>query len=249
MKTQFIKISLWIQIASFLKFNTVIKTLNSFKNIDFFVQVGSHDGEMFDPLKDFILKNKWYGILIEPQKEMIDKIKFNYRNINNLIFINAAVYHKREKINLYKVDKIKDYSHTGWASINPNRFDNTIYSKNFVKETVQGIPLMDIIEENKFKKIDLVQIDTEGYDADILRMFNFDTHRPVIIQYEHVHLSNSQLLSTKKLLEAKKYLLIKGKNDIMAIKTERLNLVFFLVYFIIRLKDSFISRVLRRFRF
>jgi len=47
-----------------------------------------------------------------------------------------------------------------------------------------------------------------------------------------------------KLLESKNYLLIKGKNDVMAVRRDRLNPVFLLFYFIIRLKDSFVSRVL-----
>lgn len=230
-------------ILRFLKFNTVLKTLNFLKKINTFVQVGAHDGEMHDPLRYFILDNKWHGILIEPQQEMIKKVQHNYRHIDHLTYINAAVYNKRKKIILYKVNKAEDYSHTGWASINSNRFEKTIYEKDYIEETVQGIPLMDIIRDNNFKKVDLLQIDTEGYDADVIDMFDFDYYCPILIQYEHVHLSNEQYIVTSKLLESKNYLLIKGKNDVMAIRRDRLNTVFLLFYFIIRLKDSFVSRV------
>ena len=228
----------------FLKFNTVLKTLNFLKNINSFVQVGAHDGEMHDPLRYFILDNKWYGILIEPQQEMIKKVQHNYKHIDRLIYINAAVYKEKKKITLYKINEVMDYSHTGWASINPNRFEKTIYEKNYIEETVQGIPLMDIIRDNNFKKVDLLQIDTEGYDADVIDLFDFECYHPILIQYEHVHLSDNRNNLTIRLLESKNYLVIKGKNDVMAIRRDRLNPVFFIFYFIIRLKDSFISRAL-----
>ena len=34
------------------------------------------------------------------------------------------------------MNKAEDYSHTGWASINPNRFEKTIYEKDYIEETV-----------------------------------------------------------------------------------------------------------------
>ena len=37
--------------------------------------------------------------------------------------------------------------------------------------------------------IDLLQIDVEGYDAEVLRLFDVAARRPAIVRYEHVHLS------------------------------------------------------------
>ena len=70
------------------------------------------------------------------------------------------------------------------------------------------MPLMDIIRYNKFKKVDLLQIDTEGYDADVIDMFDFECYHPILIQYEYVHLSNNQNNLTIKLLELKNYCVI-----------------------------------------
>ena len=50
-----------------IDFYHTVKTLNVFNKIQTFVQVGAHDGVMHDPLREFILKNKWNGLLIEPQ--------------------------------------------------------------------------------------------------------------------------------------------------------------------------------------
>ena len=37
----------------------------------------------------------------------------------------------------------------------------------------------------KIKKIDLLQIDTEGYDAEIILNIDFDLMKPKIIRFEH----------------------------------------------------------------
>ena len=227
----------------FLKFNTVLKTLNFFKSIDSFVQVGAHDGEMHDPLRHFILANKWHGILIEPQQEMIKKVQHNYRYIDNLTYINAAVYNKRKKIILYKVNKAEDYSHTGWASINPNRFEKTIYEKDYIEETVQGMPLMDIIRDNNFKKVDLLQIDTEGYDADVIDMFDFEFYYPILIQYEHIHLSEEKQIATKERISKYGYHLIEKKNDTFAIRRDKLSMQFYLIYILLRIYQALSSRL------
>ena len=40
-----------------ITFHHILKTLNYIQKIKCFVQVGSHDGVMHDPLREFILKN------------------------------------------------------------------------------------------------------------------------------------------------------------------------------------------------
>ena len=233
----------------YLKFHTIIDTFNFLKKIKYFIQIGAHDGDMHDPIKYFILKNIWHGILVEPQQEMIEKIKYNYRNIENLTYVNAAVYKEKKNIILYKVKNAQDYSHTGWASVNSNRFENTIYKENYIEEIVNGIPLMDILKDNKCQKIDLLQIDTEGYDSNIIQMLDFNIFQPMIIHYEHVNLLGYQNNLTIKLLESKNYYIIKGKNDNIAILRNELSLAFLFIYFIIRLKTSIISRISNVVRF
>lgn len=210
-------------------------TLNLLGKINKFVQVGAHDGEMHDPLRHFILRNKWQGILIEPQREIIEKTKYNYRKISKLIFVNAAVYEMKKKITLYKVNKAEDYSHTGWASINSDRFQDTIYEKNHIKETVQGIPLMEIISKNKYKEVDLLQIDTEGYDADVIFMFDFEKYQPFLVQYEHVHLTTEKRDIAKNRISKYGYHLIEKKNDTFAIRSDQITLRFILIYVLWRI--------------
>ena len=93
---------------SLITFHNVLKTFNYLRKIKYFVQVGSHDGRMHDPLRTFIQKNNWRGILIEPQTDMLEKAKDNYRDKPNLNFVNVAVHPTKSQITLYKVKNPKE---------------------------------------------------------------------------------------------------------------------------------------------
>ena len=204
--------------------------------------MGAHDGKMHDPLRKFILANNWRGVLIEPQKEMIDKCKYNYRKIDNLTFINCAVHPYKKQIELFKVNNPKDYSHTGWASIKLNRFKNTQYEKNFITENVEARHLMDIIQDNNLSSIDILQIDTEGFDAEVVKMFDFKSYKPLLIQYEYIHITVSERELIDDELDSIGYYSIIKKNDVIAIRKNLISCLFILRYFYLRVLSSIKSR-------
>ena len=218
--------------------------MNYFGKINSFVQVGAHDGVMHDPLRKFILNNNWQGIFIEPQRDMLEKCKKNYQNIDKLQFVNIAVHPNESLITLYKVKNPKDYSHTGWASINSDRFNNTIYKDSILEEQISAKHLMKVIQENNFTSVDLLQIDTEGFDLEVIKMFDFNTLKPALIQYEHILLSIDDKLETQNIIISFGYYLIEKKNDTIAIRKDILTSWFIFVYAIFRIYDSVTSRII-----
>ena len=58
-----------------------------------------------------------------------------------------------------------------------------------VEEEIECVTLHEIFERNSVKKIDLLHIDTEGFDYDILSQVNLERFKPLVILYEHRHLS------------------------------------------------------------
>lgn len=223
-------------------FNSLLNLFSYLGEIKYFLQIGSHDGSMHDPLQNFILKNKSSGLLVEPQLKMLNKCKTKYQKIQNLRYLNAAISSEKKEIKLYKVDKALDYSHTGWASIKADRFENTIYEKNHSFQFVQGIPLDDVIINFDIKKIDLLQIDTEGYDFEILKIFNFKLFDPKIIQLEHAHLKKDETRDAISLLSKNNYFVLKKKNDLVCLKKKFVTPIFFIAYFFLRITESLKSR-------
>ncbi len=223
-------------------FYHTVKTLDHLNKIRTFVQVGAHDGIMHDPLRKFILKNKWQGLMIEPQIEMLEKCKYNYKNIDNLFFLNAAVHPSKNRLKLFKAKNPIDYSHTGWASINNNRFDKTIYADNIIEEIVPAMDLMDAIESFQMASVDILQIDTEGFDLFVIKMFNFKKFSPLIIQYETRHLSKEDKEVANLILSNNKYFSFHLKNDSFAIRRDLIKPYILFSYMRIRIYSSIKSR-------
>ena len=55
------------------------------------------------------------------------------------------------------------------------------------------------------KKIDLIHIDTEGYDYEVLKLFPFCTFQPRVVIFEHSHLSIADRQAAAKMLEGRGY--------------------------------------------
>lgn len=59
-----------------------------------FVQIGANDGQWNDPIYKFIRRDKWTGLLIEPQKDIYNRLIQNYNGFKNLLFENVAIDHQ-----------------------------------------------------------------------------------------------------------------------------------------------------------
>ena len=57
-------------------------------------------------------------------------------------------------------------------------------------EKVKGISWDMLLKKYKIQNINLLVIDTEGYDFEILKQINFKTVLPDFIFYEHSHLGD-----------------------------------------------------------
>ncbi len=85
---------------------------------------------------------------------------------------------------------------TGISSLHP--FHKT-HSK---KKTVQTITLKDYMEQNKLEHIELLRIDTEGYDLKVLQGFDFKKSKPQVILCEFEDNKTLSLgYSTKDMIE------------------------------------------------
>lgn len=169
----------------------------------FFCQVGAMDGIKFDGLHKYIKKYSWSGILFEPVNDMFLKLKDNYKNHKNkLIFENLAISNKNgeDLINRVPLDKIPNKYYLGMSTLSNNykhlKEKNSDGTPLFIKEKIKISKFKPIVDKYDITKIDILQIDTEGYD---LIVFNeiFSLFKPSFICIEHHHLTNND----RKILE------------------------------------------------
>jgi FkbM family methyltransferase len=189
----------------------------------FFVQIGSHDGLKGDPLRDLIKKNPlWRGIFIEPLEEPFRRLMDNYGHDRRFIFEQLAVSSQVEERLFYYVpygksdipfsEQMGSFSREHIVKHSPS-LDKLIVSINVRCEPLSGILMRHAVDH-----LDLVHIDTEGYDLQVLRQIDFAKYRPAIVLYEHIHLNSVDRDYSQSLLRARGYRIINCGLDTLALR-------------------------------
>ena len=202
------------------------------KKMEFsFIQVGANDGISFDFLYEFVISRKSSGVVIEPVRDYFKELVINYKDFPAIIKINKAIHSFEKSKKIYKIKESRKQKYYDWvkgiASFDENHHRKTNISKeDMEEENVSADTLMNIILDSySNKKIDYLQIDTEGYDLEILKMLDFSIVKPPIIKYEHVNLEKVDLIASKKLLIDQGYLLFNEGNDTLGIDLYRIKLI------------------------
>jgi len=218
----------------YYKFNNKLYTdlrslkLDSFSKInkDFFVlQIGANDGFDNDPIHKFIMKYNWNGVLVEPQKDVFDNyLTKTYSCFEGIKCLNAALSLKIGFQKMYSISFSKDRWATGLSRFDKESFKEIIdngYIKNqailqgvalpksveeYIKEVdVETVNFDYIINEYKISKINFLQIDAEGYDFEILKMFPFEKFKPNFINLEYAHFDEETKKQCHILLKKNNY--------------------------------------------
>lgn len=203
---------------------------NNFRNKINFIQVGANDGVSFDFLFDFLNTRDSEGVVIEPIKEYFLELKKNYSQNNNIVKINKAIHNSEKKISIYKIDPNAVYKYPDWvrgiASLDQSHHKKlNIESKDIINEIVEADSFMNVMNQNlKNFDLDYLQIDTEGFDYEILKMINFSIIKPKLIKFESVNLSISDKQSANLLLVCNGYYLFDELGDTVAIDLKRIKL-------------------------
>jgi FkbM family methyltransferase len=185
---------------------------------DFFViQIGACDGVMADPIHEWILKDHWRGVLVEPQKLEFERLKNTYRNeLDRIVLENVAIAESEGTRTLYRVkdSELKSDWQRGIASLlHRHRPDD----ERFTSEVVPCITLETLLNRHRVSRIDLLQLDVEGYDFEIIKMIDFEKIRPTLIRYEHAGLRSSDKHACKALLAAHGYRTLEMEFDTGAV--------------------------------
>ena len=198
------------------------------KNIqDFhFLQIGGNDGFVNDPIFKFVKRFSWKGIIVEPQKEVFTKrLCKTYRFAKNVVLENLAIAEETCTRKLYKIAISNSRWATGLATFDRRILEFQI-ARNYISdcakkegvalptnmdsyisfEEVHCTTIADLLIKHNFQNLDLLQIDTEGFDFELIKTIDFSTLKPTMISFENEHLSKSDFIKCEDLLRANGYL-------------------------------------------
>jgi len=160
-----------------------------------YLQIGAFDGVHGDPVYPLIDRHKLRGILLEPQKDAFARLQANYARFPNFCLINAAIADQDGERPLFRIKP--DATGPDWlhqiASFNRSAIlshaDMVPDLQSMIEtEMVRCMTFESLFREIRLETIDLLLIDTEGFDAEVLRMFDVPKRRPPIVRFEHKHL-------------------------------------------------------------
>ena len=192
------------------------RILRGSKNL-FIVQIGSCDGITGDPIFNLLQRNSsWKALLIEPVPHLFERLRINYRNRNNVQFDNVAIGDKTGTGTFYYVDpaakqQIPDLP--CWVD-QLGSFERSHITRHLgdalepfiVSTEIAILPLAAVLDRDHVTTIDVLHIDTEGYDWIILRQLDLNKFQPKVILFEHKHLKESDRLAAVAFLEGRYHL-------------------------------------------
>ncbi len=175
-----------------LNFPTLLRRYLENKDAFEFVQIGANDGKYVDPLNEFIINNydRVSGVVVEPMTRAFRELEKTYGNYPMIERLHAAIHNDKKKAILYQIDpeKLRELPefYKGIASFYCSHFDRTHTPKEFIiGEEVICYTLDEVLEKYSIKKLDLLQIDAEGYDEEIIGGIDFDNWAPGMLRFEH----------------------------------------------------------------
>ena len=197
-----------------------------------FVEVGANDGDQHDHLKPFIQSRRWTGVMVEPVPYIFARLRENYSSAPGVALENSAVasedgtmpfFHLRdagadERLGLPDwYDGVGSFSR---EALLQHRGEIPDVEERIVESEVPVLTFASLCKRHGLTEVDLIVVDTEGYDWEIIRGIDFSAHRPRLLIYEHFHLTAQTRSSCREHLEAVGYETMEEGFDTLALRTE-----------------------------
>jgi len=181
-----------------------------------FVMIGANDGTTEDPISEILLADsRWRGVLIEPVPYCFRRLATTFHDSQRFALEQVAIGKAAGVASLYYVDESavdKSGNRPFWFD-QVGSFDRDHVLKHvgaalgqrIVECSVEVCLLSDILRKHNIDGIHFLQIDTEGYDYEIVKTLDLANHAPSAILVEHSHLPSTDKEEMLNLLRANGY--------------------------------------------
>lgn len=191
-----------------------------------FVQVGSNVAGFGDPIAPFLDSGTWSGVMVEPVEHIYHKLVENHGHNPMLAFENVAVSHMSGEQKFYFIDDSTGsgpFWSTGLGSFSRDVILKHEDSIPHLRERIRTITVpcstfSAICEKHQIDALDLIHIDTEGFDYEVLRQIDFDALHPKVVLFEHKHLTREDIKDALGLMAEKGYLTARTGDDFLCVR-------------------------------
>ena len=189
-----------------------------------FLQIGAYDGVSTDPLRRYIERFGWHGVMLEPQPGPAGQLRNLYPEGSGIVILEAALDREARVRTLYTIesDAVPKWV-GGMASFERDHILKHAHLVPGIAEMVREIEVpcvtLDfVLEHLESDRLDILQIDAEGADGYLLSLFPFERVRPAIVHWEIKNMTRPAQEAALDLLRRHGYRIARsGGEDMLAV--------------------------------
>ena len=149
------------------------------------VQIGANDGVDHDPVREIVYSDsRIKGLLVEPQQGAFSRLQQTYKPLiesGRVSLLNKAVFERECRVKLYK--NAAENGTDGHSSFLLRQNDPYTHFQDDVYEEVDAITVTQLLTIAN-SPIDVLVVDTEGYDSTIVQCLLDTRSRPGVLFFE-----------------------------------------------------------------
>ncbi|MEM6838167.1 MAG: FkbM family methyltransferase [Cyanobacteria bacterium P01_C01_bin.120] len=198
------------------------------KDNDSIVIIGAYDLLSFDCIADMLFGSEKKIFLFEPREKPFNILLSNIEKLNlkNCKCLNLAVHPSLQNLKIYEVEESKVYKYESWisgmASLYKERLLEHAEDSDLKFSQVNCSSPDNWYQDFDIAQISYLQIDTEGFDYEILKSINLAFHTPSVIRLEFVNLGKEDQEYVLQYLTDFGYDLMFNGEDLIAVNLRKL---------------------------
>lgn len=209
--------------------------LNSYckRNKDIhFIQLGGCDGISFDPVRSYIDRYHWKGVIVEPLEHLVQKLKAIYPEGSGVAIESSAIASEDGEVEIFfPKDQGRDLPDwaIGVASLRPDRTvlnpvldANGVVSSEILSAKVPALTWNSLLHNHELPKIDILVMDIEGMEYEVLKQID---PLPDIVIMEYSNLPTNEISYIRTKFGNAGFVIIRyNSTDLIAIRRQSLTL-------------------------
>ncbi len=204
----------------------------------FVIQIGANDGINHDPIHKFVKRDNWQGVLVEPQPDVFRYQLFPLYMQNKGIYMeNIAISDEIGLMDMYKISFSTERWATGLTTFHKptlqdkvDRGDVDIIAKRkgikmpsdkskYIDQVKVEAKTFDFVRAKyQIGTVDVLQIDVEGFDFEVIKLYDLSKNKPKVIVFESRHLSDEEYGAAEGYFAKNDFTIKRVKGDSIAVR-------------------------------
>jgi FkbM family methyltransferase len=210
----------------------VVKFYQLMKQPISLLQIGACDGVTSDSIYKYIKQGNIKAYLVEPSSVNFNKLKLFYNAQPDVTLINSAISDRDARQTFYSIRDEGRWKDNGWARqlasfYKQHLIKHGILEHEIQEEEVDCATVQSVLTRYGISNLDVLIIDTEGYDGEIVKMALAQNVLPNFIAFENVQLVKTyrqhELTDLYNKLKEKGYVWTHDRINTLAVKAEFFN--------------------------